>query len=416
MKYKYILIFFFTFSLNTIYSQIPIRENTQTEPKIIDKSEIPIYDSLSDFGEQTNVLGYLKFVGQELYLPPATTKENISSTYPPPPKTDNLGVNIGYGEVINLRYPKQKEYLPDSVFVYDGYEMFYDKNSDNKVITDIYNPFITITVSGPYYDKSIQLKKNVFDKTYKIIGITTKNNINLREIDPSKKINQLRFWLTTSTNDTIFFDKDMQSSDKTLKPFILMAFYKKNLELYKNKDFFVFNVNEDFSKNKEYLDLNTGERIKFEYGDKWICNDISLIETENDKTLMPFYVLKNESNKEIKIPFGQLIKNGLISSEELKYAYQIWLENEKNKELTQQRIQKDFKTDCIKKFGSNYGEKIANGNLELGMSKEMILFGFGSPYKTLYSKSYQGTKEMFFYNNTVLYFQENKLIKILKYD
>lgn len=401
MKHRYLLIFLVTISFK-IYSQIPIRENIQNEPQIIQNSSIPIYDSLSDFGEQNSIIDYLKFVGQKLYLPPSK-------------QTGEVGIEISpVTDILNLRYIEKREYIPDSVIVFSGYEMFYDSNADNKVVTDLFNPLITVYVKGPYHDKSIQLNKDVFDKTYKIIGISNKNNINLRELTPTEKISYLRFWLTTNTNDTIYFDKDMQSSDKSLKPFILMAFYKKNVEHYKNKDFFVFNVNDD--SNKEFLDLNTGERLKFEYGDKWYCNDITLIETENDKTLMPFYILRNEFNKEIKIPFGQLIKNGLISSEELEYAYKEWLENEKNKELTKKRIQKEFEADCIKKFGNNYGLKVANGTLELGMSKQMILYGFGEPFKTVYSKNYEGTKEMLFYNNTVLYFQNNSLVKILKYN
>lgn len=401
MRCKLYLILLLTFPFK-IYCQIPVRTNVQN--KAIDNSAIPTYDSLSNFSKQKRSIDYLKFIGQELYLPPAK-------------QVDELGIKIlPYADILNLRYKEKREYVPDSVIVYNGYEIFYNSKADNKITTDLYNPLITLYVKGPYYDQSILLRKDVFNKTYLIIDITNQYNQKLRELQTESPERFLRFWLKTPNNDTIFFDKDMEFADKSLDPFLLMAYYNKNVEHYKKKDFFVFNINENSSNENKFIDINTGERIKLEYGDLWHCIDIPLIETEYSRTLSPFYILKNEANKEIKIPFGELIKNGLISFEELKYAYQIYLENEKNKELTQKRVQKEFKADCIKKFGSNYGAKIANGNLELGMSKEMILYGFGSPFKTLYSKNYQRTKEVFFYNNTVLYFQENKLIKILKYD
>lgn len=415
MKNRYYLITFLFFT-SKIYSQIPVRTNVQNMS--VDNSAVPAYDSLSNFTEQKQSIDYLKFIGQELYLPPAK-------------KGGNFGIDLDVvADILKLRYKEIREYIPDTVIVQDGfqkiYDGYYDKQAEKilsekekyKVTTDIYNPFITLGVNNPAYGTAIQLKKEVFDKTYLIIDITNQKNQRLRELQSESPERFLRIWLKTSNNDTIFFDKDMEFADKSLRPFVLMAYYNKNVEYYKKKDFFVFDKKdsyEEYDDDNKFIDINTGERIKLEYGNIWNCVDISLIETEYERTLIPFYILKNKDNKEIKIPFGELIENGLISIDELNYAYQIWLENEKNIQQNKNRIQKEFEEDCIKKFGNNYGIKIANGKFELGMSKQMILYGFGSPFKTLYSKSYQGIKEIFFYNKTVFYFQDDKLINIIKY-
>lgn len=65
---KKILLFTFYFTTISVYSQIDIKDNVKL--KAIDNSKIVQYDSLSNFDKQKKNIDYLKFIGQELYLPP----------------------------------------------------------------------------------------------------------------------------------------------------------------------------------------------------------------------------------------------------------------------------------------------------------------------------------------------------------
>jgi len=409
---KKILLLTLSFITFSVYSQIDIRDNVKL--KAIDNSQTSEYDSLFDFEKQQKNSDYLKFIGEELFLPPLSDK-------------NQKGVEIGVLSVLNLRTEKAAEHIPDTAYaqenlkgIYDGY---YDKKakeiasdlSQYKITTNIYDPYISIVIGNPSYTPKIELNRQIFNKNYKIINITDARNENLR--GKTEELKRLRIWLQTETDDTIYFDKDLAFAEQSLNPFLVKGFYEYHKKNYIGKKLFVFKDSEQdyYGKSKApYIDINTGEEITLKTGELWTCEEISFINLPQIKTLYPFYILSRE-NQQIKIRLGELFKSGLLTLEELENLYNHWLQ-EKNERIREKEEQlAKVKNDCQQRFSANNCEKLINGQIELSMTKEMILYAYGTPYKTFSAQSNSGVNEIYSYGGTVIFFKNEKVVAVEQY-
>lgn len=409
---KKILLFTFYFTTISVYSQIDIKDNVKL--KAIDNSKIVQYDSLSNFDKQKKNIDYLKFIGQELYLPPLSNKKK-------------KGVEIDILSLLNLKKTLPTEHIPDTAYVQENlkgiYNGYYDKKagevisnlSKYKTKTDIYNPFISIIIGNPYNTTKIELNREAFNKSYKIVDITDTENKNLRSI--KENVRKLRIWLQTETNDTIYFDKDLMFADQSLYPFLVKGFYEYHKKNYTDEKLFVFRDSEKdyYGKPKEiYVDLNTGKEITLQTGELWTCEGISFINLPHLETLYPFYILTNGSHQ-IKIKLGDFFQSGMLTLKELDILYNHWLQ-EKNERIREKEKQlAKLKNDCQQNFSANNCEKLINGQIEIGMTKEMILYAYGTPYKTFIAQSNTGINEIFSYGGTVIFFKNEKVVAVEQY-
>lgn len=74
------------------------------------------------------------------------------------------------------------------------------------------------------------------------------------------------------------------------------------------------------------------------------------------------------------------------------------------------------KAELIRRFGAEYGSKIAQGRVALGMSKAMCLEAWGSPSKRQQAKILTGTREIWYYtwSDQRLVFDNDKLVEIFE--
>lgn len=400
-----------------IYSQINIRENIKTSP--VDYSTISKYDSIFDFKEQEKNVDYLKFIGQELFLPPLKDKKSkgikidphypflqLKSEYEYTADTvfilkTNYNYNIEYGESVSEQKIRIESYL--------------EKEKQKKIKTDIYNPYISKEVG--YLTPAIHQSKKTFNKNYKIINITDRNNINLREVTSNSY--GIRIWMQTENKDTVFYDKSFSEREKTLSPFIIKGFYEHNLKKYKEKKLFVFKEEELDGSNEvrnPFIDINTGEVIKILPGDIWLCEEISFLNLPtNSDTLEPYYILSKD-DKQIKVKLGELFENGFITFEDLKKYYNIWL-LENAELIKKEKAQlKQLQKDCGKYFNKEVCDKLIKGKIEIGMTRKMILFQLGEPFKYYKLKTSSDLMEVFYYGNTIVYFRDGLIVQVEQLD
>lgn len=92
-------------------------------------------------------------------------------------------------------------------------------------------------------------------------------------------------------------------------------------------------------------------------------------------------------------------------------------ENAQKAEAAQQKAQEEArKAELIRRFGTEYGSKIAQGRVALGMSKEMCLEAWGTLTRRQLSKTLTGTNDVWYYSwkNRRLVFANDKLVEIFE--
>lgn len=444
----------FTFSLS--FSQIKVRENVQTQP--FDYSKVEPYDSLVDFIPQKRNVEYLKYVGQELYLAPLPKEYRaggIKLLYPEK-KIYTFQQMDSYHIKTYTYQPTESKYLKK-----EGVEVKYDdlpndqkfEISQQKIETDRYKPIIdffielktvnTSTVKKQKgnvlfggggklervnssnvefnYDHKVWTDKSVYDKKYKIIDITDQKNQDLRTVSPSQ--NYLRLWLETEAKDTVFCDvRVFDYTQGSIYPFYLSGYLEKQKELYINNRLIV--LKDDIQKYgqtpKSYIDINTGEQLTLQFGDIWACEDIVLIyEKEMNRVevnrFYAYYILTNGLNT-IKVPLGDLNKEEIVTLQKLYDSYLLWIaEIEQERQEVKKQIA-EFHKDCQKYFSGSICEKLINNQIEIGMTKQMILYNYGEPYKSFIGQTKAGKVEILYYGGAIFYLKNNAIIAIESYN
>jgi hypothetical protein len=402
--FSLIILYFLTTSA---YSQIKVKDNVKLNE--INNSPVRAYDSISDFTREEKNIDYLKYIGQTLILPPLSDK-------------NEKGVDIELLPAIELHTIKATEQTPDTAYVHENlkgiYNGYYDKRAEeiasqlekNKIKTDLYKPYISLIIENPYTSSNFQLSREAFDKEYKIINITDTNNENLR--NKTRELSRLRIWLSTAENDTIYFDKNLAFANKSLNPFFIKGFYEYHEKNYTGKTLFVFKESEEDyygSPKDKYIDINTGESIILKAGDLWECEEIVYIKfgTVN----YPYYIIRKE-DKVIKVGLGKLFKSGFLSLEELDIMYNYWLREKQDIKESEELNKSVLMNDCLKKFDKSNCEKLINNEVEIGMTKDMIFYSFGEPFKSFIIKSESGIEEVLSYGSTILYFRNKKIFAI----
>lgn len=263
------------------------------------------------------------------------------------------------------------------------------------------------------FSLGIELQEDDFNKEYKIIDITS-NLKSLREFPSGKNIRYIEIIIQDSIGNKITLKKDFEFADKSLHPFFIKGFYKYHENQYSGKTLFVYKESEEdhYGEPKDkYIDINTGELILLNIGDLWECQEIAFIDGKFGSVYYPYYIIKKD-NKEIKVKLGELFKSGFLTLEELDIMYNYWLQEKQDIKESEEINKSILMNDCLKKFDKSKCEKLINNEVEIGMTKEMIFYSFGEPFKSFIITTENGIEEVLSYGSTILYFRNKKIFAI----
>ena len=228
----------------------------------------------------------------------------------------------------------------------------YNKSYISKEISDyFYKPGFVYTDKDKFYENSFIKYDTTQIKLFTILGYAGEYNSDFILVDDQ-------------TKDTVY-------SKTKIYPFICVGYYEKQKNIY-NGGKYVFN--EDLSE-KLPNNYDNGSEVNKTAGQTWECVSVSVL--NGDVVLL----LKNNINERV------MVDNSFISSNDSD----LWTLKEAN----------TFKN----KYGVTIWNKILQGTVSIGMTKEMVTQSWGKPY----SVNRSSYSEQWVYNYKYLYFTNGKL-------
>ena len=412
------------------FAQITVRETAVVDRTVVKPKT---FDSLSNFRQQKDLISYKQYIGYKLYLAPQSKKYKVVNpvadtiinylftnapvvlTKPGKIPFEDARINAIYKDAKNrsshiIQYNKEKKAYDDTIDkeTTNVYKPYYIYEATNKANGKITGQVATIskTVSGKYFTIIDILAKKYGDKQYSKLE-------SLADLDWRASLNVIL--KNDETRDTLYWQID-QARNIENYPFILVPYFIKQKQLYLDKKLV---ATKNF--NLPAIDINNGEPVTIKSGDVFTCTDISFTDTEKNKYMMPMYFLKNVKGNEISFVFGSFEDDGFITEKEFirREADKKKLEEQRKKEqLANEKRQSQeklaFRNECIKKFGAKMGSLVCEGNVTLGMNKDMCLYAWGNPIDINTIQFARGTTEQWVYNwSTYLYF-ENGILKTIQ--
>lgn len=432
-------------SIFNVHSQINIRqENTTVNVKP------PIYDSLMtnfEYYDKSNLYQYKKYIGQRLFFKPyskndierfITEHESTIMVVPMPFEKTDIALIFSLN-LMKAGTRKAKENLQKN---YKEREAAY--LADFTIKTNLYKPIIINENEFSLGKHSNPLIRNNVDslngKSFLVIdifsGMDPKNKTELTSnIEP--KTESLLFKLLDENKDTLYWQTwpiQLQRSNH----FIVQGYYDKQKSYHVGRQFIYRDripneyvlrgdkgLNNNYEKiiqsntvsfqKKEIKDLNTKEPVVIKELDIWECIDVSLIESGNNYEL--YYIMKS-NNSEIKIPIGEMVRYGFIlkdsydKEQEIRTLRQDEFEALKRVEEEKIRVQAaNRKKYLTSKYGNDIGIKLYNGQVSLGMTKEMCREAWGNGNSIMVNSAL----EVWVYSyGSSLTFNGDKLVQIVK--
>jgi len=208
-----------------------------------------------------------------------------------------------------------------------------------------------------------------------------------------------------------------------IQPSIILVPYFLNLkETYENKQYVIVS----YWRENGFKNEATNEWVVVDeklYGGKWNC-EVSLIEKDGKEMIC--FIMKSNEGEVISSPVNNnanfkkfsiakklddSVNGGLFFMSVEDYNDQVELRNKiKIDEVARNNDRIDKLTQ---KYGKQKGDLIADGKVEIGMTKEMCKEAWGIPLKTNVEKTSTITKESLIYSwSKRLHFQNGKLVKI----
>lgn len=409
-----------------LYSQVTIGtvEKKKQEEKIVLKP--PPYDSLKNIEYQNEPINYYQYVGLKLYTFPISNP--IIGKYEGDRKNFLFSISptIIKAKVKTEYYPFNYDYAHaysaglvtsyDSVitFIYKPIH-YYSGGSSNEPFVGIFSD--SASVSGKYF--------TILDIYY---GKKVDSIINQIKI----KIENLKNWGMHKTcfsqlpqnfqahngnnierplleNNPLFLLRNDENGDSLLcsNPFqermILVPYFVKHKQLYQYLNF-----------------INLSDKSK------WVCSEVTLLKRNpeypnmKDNKYYFFYKFKNEKDEQTEyVSDGSyMLESEYIKNEQEKKLKQEELiakqqKEEKSRIENEKKVMEKYKTECIAKYGQHFGELVAQGKLEIGMTTEMCESAWGIPWNIYKTTTVLGTREHWFYTwKYNLYFFGGILTKI----
>ncbi len=394
-----------------LYAQINTLEIKKEISQVTEKPEP--YDSLVNWEYFSKVGNYKKYIGQKVYL--ANHEINVN------PEDRNPRISPF------LFTKEKKSYRISDINSLEGLSNTFIFNQSNispeyhsklvldSISTNIYKPFFYFGYYNSYgYDakKDFRFTNSEIKKRYYIITDIISGN-DLDEIEfgldyyyqampiKSKRRNQIKTDKLESeinTNRKFAYKlKDVENDDivyyieKGQNRFVLVSYYLKKEQIYKGK--YLLSQN-DFSKRDikkvEIIEDNNGyqkeksKEVQIKVGSRWLCENVSIL--DNDNSI--YFILTNDKDETIavtdvdKYPWileevyleNKLEKVAIAQKEKDEQLQRISERKAKEEREYQSRLAK-----YIEKYGTEYGQLIADEKVSIGMTKEMCELAWGKP-------------------------------------
>lgn len=182
--------------------------------------------------------------------------------------------------------------------------------------------------------------------------------------------------------DTLFYKYDTQYESSF--PFLVLGFYEKEKKRLVGQEF-VFKNNTLKVSSGSGLDIATGKPLTIITGDKWKFKDLTIEEK--------YYTL------------ALIVENSKGETTTVSYDTTF---DDRNFAFTSKEAEK-YKT----KFGKENYNLILEGNVKIGMTKEMALLSWGEPKDINSTISSGKTSEQWVYDENYLYF-DNDILKTIQ--
>lgn len=388
MKIKILhVLMFLSFGITNVNAQITIRENNVVEKPVMKPQR---FDSLSNFVMQKRPIDYKKYIGYKLFFLPRaknyvqTSKEEVIINYFFSTKNTEIITDRESSMAGNINLNKLSKNL---------------LKQGKKEITNIYKP----KYYPHKYDKTLgefgTIHDSIEGRYFKILDIKGKEPLNKEDFIELEKIDiqgdkhyQLSLKITLlneSNNDTLNWIVDHAQYLKghyADEFYLLVPYFEKQRMNYLNKNLVLKDKQVSNIHLEKLVDINTGEIVKINFGEVWKCTDVSLLDTKDYYYLSGYFFLKN-GNKEVKIEIkSKLLQDYFMLESDFQkqeIEKQKKLEERIKEEQEQKRIIEEEKSNhknyCISKWGQKMGSLISEGNVILGMSKEMCEASWGLP-------------------------------------
>ena len=278
-------------------------------------------------------------------------------------------------------YDSLQNFLGEDVYKYVGQEL-YLKGKPKSLRKYGYEGFLL-----DYTKSTLSNEKNVYkccdSYNSKYDELAGKYFIVLKVIKhPKAKENEYlygdKYYLKLKekeSGDIVYYEYNAKF--KNSFPFIVVGFYKKLKQLAIGQKFVFGNTEKRFGNDE--LDIKTGKPIVFELGETWKCVDVTIEEKYYTLSL----ILKDNDGQTLAINYEMAIGPNKF--------YDVFTEKEANK----------YK----QKFGQTNWNKILQGKVVIGFTKEMVLLSWGKPEEI--NRSSYG--EQWVYPGQYLYFENDKL-------
>ena len=322
---------------------------------VIDKEEKsvlkpPAYDSTKTLEEQYKPANQYQFIGLQLFLPPVVNPEAGPIVFS---KQGNGLKGNKYYTIIDILQGDAIEHLRQKNLINLCGSRYKDFNSPQWQEMIVYVVFV--------------LKEN-----------SKNDSLNTSPL----------YWVVSQSKIPPYTCSYFNS-------FITVPYFEKQKQLYLHQDV-----------------------IKLSDKSKWVCNDVFFIKSKDtlsqDSTYDIFCLLKNDKGEQVQMrPPSEKFGRSFMTEKLLT-----WLDHAnriEREELykTENDKKEKRKSECIRRFGQQKGELVAQGKIETGMTKEMCEVAWGTPWDISKIKTSSGTKEIWFYNwKYNLHFEKGILVKI----
>lgn len=415
-------------------AQIDIRKeevkNTPVfKPVAYDSLKPFSYEEKDDATEFRNQ--FKKYIGQDLFFIPNPKKNDSMMSKPNYAAIRESGFKFYYpnkytkflvGQHENqIQEVKRNKLIVNSEMVY-----YYDS-------TDVYNAVYLGNPNEIRWGNNVKIEEKYYctpyssylGKYFKIIDVVFN--------DKSSRKDEVNLVLLDDQKDTVVFSSwkmgDAMSYESSYPEFLLVGYYMKMKDLYEGEDFVFFGDKGQYTWDgcKTTADIESGEEICLTRGSEWSCSGLQLMKVKEYSGLQLYLVFQNDKGNQIKVRIKKRRddKNPVLLSQ--FYGKEEYLKMKEEERLSaaekerrqaeeaaaRKRERESFEKNMIEKYGEKLGKMIINGQVAIGMNKEMCRCSWGKPIEINTTTVANHVHEQWVYSGyCYLYFDDGILTAI----
>ena len=277
-------------------------------------------------------------------------------------------------------YDSTRNFLGKDVYKYQGQEL-YLKGKAESLRKYGYDNFVL-----DYTKDRLSNKSNVYkccDSYNSKYDELAEKYFNVLEIikhpkaEESEYLYGTKFYLKLQekeSSDIVYYEYDSEFEHSF--PFIVVGFFEKQKRLFVGKEYVFHN-----SEFEGATDIQTGKVVTIKTGQKWKCTDLTI----EDKYYNLSLIFENSLGEKTEDSYDRVLNVGYTVKEADNYK---------------------------KKFGQENFDRILQGKVKIGMTKEMCKLAWGEPKKINETITSGKKTEQWVYSDIYLYFDNGILTAI----